>query len=117
MIQRNKMIEYKDDTAIEYFNRIEWYKNGYLHREDGPAIEYTNGSKEWFINGKFHREDGPARIYSNGYKEWWLNGTRYTEEDYYQEIQKRLNKEKYYKELTVAEISELLGYDVKIIKG
>jgi hypothetical protein len=29
-----------------------WYLNGVLHREDGPAIEYTNGGKEWWINGK-----------------------------------------------------------------
>jgi len=23
-----------------------------LHRVDGPAIEYANGSKMWFVNGK-----------------------------------------------------------------
>ena len=22
------------------------------HREDGPAIEYKNGTKHWYINGK-----------------------------------------------------------------
>jgi hypothetical protein len=26
--------------------------NGKCHREDGPAVEYTNGSKAWYINGK-----------------------------------------------------------------
>ena len=30
-----------------------WYKNGELHREDGPAIEYGNGYKEWYINGEY----------------------------------------------------------------
>ena len=30
---------------------IEWYKNGELHRLDGPAIEHSNGNKEWYING------------------------------------------------------------------
>ena len=25
-----------------------WYKNGELHREDGPAIEYANGNKFWY---------------------------------------------------------------------
>ena len=30
-----------------------------LHREDGPAFEGSDGSKEWRINGKLHREDGP----------------------------------------------------------
>jgi hypothetical protein len=30
----------------------EWYINGQLHREDGPAIEYIDGSKSWYINGE-----------------------------------------------------------------
>jgi uncharacterized protein YlzI (FlbEa/FlbD family) len=30
----------------------EWYQNGFLHRLDGPAIEYSNGTKSYFINGK-----------------------------------------------------------------
>ena len=29
-----------------------WYKDGELHREDGPSIIYTDGSKLWYINGK-----------------------------------------------------------------
>ena len=28
----------------------EWYLNGLLHREDGPAVEYANGDKEWYLN-------------------------------------------------------------------
>ena len=27
--------------------------------------------------GKWHREDGPAIEYPNGTKEWWLNGIQY----------------------------------------
>lgn len=46
-----------------------------LHREDGPAVEYANGTKEWCINGKLHRENGPAVEYANGTKQWWVNGT------------------------------------------
>lgn len=26
--------------------------NGQLHREDGPAVEYTDGQKAWFLNGQ-----------------------------------------------------------------
>ncbi len=29
-----------------------WYKDGKIHREDGPAIEWTNGEKEWWFEGK-----------------------------------------------------------------
>lgn len=56
----------------EYISK-EWYKNGKLHREDGPAIEYSNGKKEWWIEDARHRVDGPACEYSSGYKEWWIN--------------------------------------------
>ena len=28
--------------------------------------------KNQYLNGKLHREDGPAVIYANGTKEWWL---------------------------------------------
>jgi hypothetical protein len=29
-----------------------WYRNGLLHREDGPAIERKDGIKAFWINGK-----------------------------------------------------------------
>lgn len=28
-----------------------WYKDSVLHREDGPAIEYINGTFAWYIEG------------------------------------------------------------------
>jgi hypothetical protein len=84
---------------IDVFGHKAWYRNGKLHREDGPAIEYSNGDKEWYVMGKRHREDGPAiecangnkywykndRLHrtngpaielANGEKEWWINGVR-----------------------------------------
>ena len=48
-----------------------WYKNGRLHREDGPAIEYADGTKAWYFYGEMHREGGPAYEGVNGHKEWW----------------------------------------------
>ena len=51
-----------------------WFLNGKRHREDGPAVEYSNGRKEWYSNGERHREDGPAIERNNGTKEWYLNG-------------------------------------------
>jgi len=65
----------EDGPAIEYPDGSkEWYKNGLLHREVGPAIEFTNGSKLWYFNNQRHREDGPAIERASGEKEWWLNG-------------------------------------------
>ena len=56
----------------------EWFLNGKRHREDGPAIEYSNGPKFWYLNDKLHREDGPATEWADGTKEWYLNGKKIT---------------------------------------
>ncbi len=66
----------KTDT----YGTKEWYKNGKLHREDGPACEYANGHKEWYLNGRTHREDGPAVEYANGDKSWYKNGQLHRED-------------------------------------
>lgn len=42
-----------------------YFKDDKIHREDGPAIERTDGTKAWYFEGKLHREDGPALIYPN----------------------------------------------------
>jgi hypothetical protein len=100
---------------IEYTVKVypcgtkEWYLNGKPHREDGPSAEYVDGSREWHLNGKRHREDGPAMEYADGRRRWYLNGIKYTEEEFNEKTAKA-------KELTVAEIEELLGYPVKVVK-
>ena len=72
-----------DGPAAEYANGSKaWYINGKLHREDGPAAEFASGDKYWYINGKCHREDGPAVEWANGYKSWWVNGKSLTEEQF-----------------------------------
>ncbi|MFZ4768684.1 MAG: hypothetical protein ACOYLO_00790 [Ferruginibacter sp.] len=37
---------------IDEFGSKKWYKNGKLHREYGPAIEYINGSKIYYYKDK-----------------------------------------------------------------
>jgi hypothetical protein len=86
-----------------------WYLNGNLHREDGPACEFTNGTRWWVLNDKLHREDGPAIENADGTRQWYLNDTVYTEEEFNKKTAK-------VKELTVAEIEALLGYSVKVVK-
>jgi len=67
----------EDGPAVEYINGTKfWYLNGKLHREDGPAVEDISGTKSWWLNDKLHREDGPAVIRADGSKAWWLNGER-----------------------------------------
>jgi hypothetical protein len=102
------MIEY---TVKVYPNGNKfWYLNGEYHREDGPAIEKTNGTKIWYLNDKCHREDGPAVECANGDKIWYLNSKCYTE----QEFNEKMNPKA--KELSVSDISKLLGYEVKVVK-
>ena len=74
------MIEY---TVEVYNNGTKfWYLNGKRHREDGPAIEWSDGDKSWWLNGKLHREGGPAVECVNGIKKWYLNGEEVTEEEH-----------------------------------
>ena len=73
----------EDGPAVEFADGSKcWCRNGKIHREDGPAVEYANGSKFWYRNGKVHREDGPAVEWPDGSKQWYLNGTQYTEEEW-----------------------------------
>lgn len=62
---------------IEYRNEA-----GLLHREDGPAKIYQDGTQTWWLNGQLHREDGPAAIYPDGSQSWWLNGEFYSHEEW-----------------------------------
>lgn len=48
--------------------------NGNYHKEDGPAVEFTDGSKLYIQYGKYHREDGPALNGPNGDKYWFYHG-------------------------------------------
>ena len=108
----NGELHREDGPAIEYANGGKsWFLNDNLHREDGPAIEYTNGAKEWYLNGKRHREDGPAIEYADGGKSWYLNGKELTEKDHKTRTSPKAI------ELTVLEIEKILGHPVKIVKG
>jgi hypothetical protein len=96
-----------DGPAVEYANGDhEWCYKGRLHRLDGPAIERTSGYRAWYLHNLRHRTDGPAIEYANGNCEYWVNGQELTKAEF--EAQQT-------KELTVAEVEELLGHRVKII--
>ena len=58
--------------------------DGQYHNEDGPAIEYEDGTADWFVNGVLHRLDGPARVWlSHGpSREWCIHGISYDFDDY-----------------------------------
>ncbi len=53
-----------------------WCDHNTIHREDGPAITWSDGSETWVRNGVPHREDGPAVINksNDGENIWALFG-------------------------------------------
>ena len=65
-----------------------WYYNSadQLHRENGPAIEYADGTKCWYQNGLLHRTDGPTIEYPDGSKWWYLNDRPLTEAEFNQRV-------------------------------
>jgi hypothetical protein len=60
---------------------ISRFRNGLLHGgkglegEDQPAIELLNGHTEWWEDGQLHRDRGPAVISQGGaWEEFWHHG-------------------------------------------
>lgn len=80
--------------ATSTMNVKYWRLNGLLHRTDGPAVLYADGSQSWFKNGKRHREDGPAIIGRNGTKSWYLKGKKYSFDEYVKKLFPNECKEK-----------------------
>lgn len=51
-----------------------WVVNGYLHRDDGPAVILPSGTQIWYQHGERYREDGPALIDAEGTEYWYSHG-------------------------------------------
>jgi len=65
----------KSNPIIKKDGAKRWYnENGDLHRLDGPAIIYSDGTKYWYRNGRCYRTDGPAIIYPGGFERWFIKG-------------------------------------------
>jgi len=57
ILKYNGITETRDDEdnllSFEWNDGTkEWYKEGKLHRVDGPAVEYNDGGKRWYYEGK-----------------------------------------------------------------
>ncbi len=60
-----------------------WCKHGEYHRDNGPAIIYSDGSREWYWRGMRHRNeyDMPAIICADGTQRWYRYGKRHRDND------------------------------------
>lgn len=67
MIAIDKETGLPKNGRYEEPNSVRYYRDGLLHREDGPAEDRMwngGGLKVWWQNGLEHRTDGPAVIYA-----------------------------------------------------
>jgi hypothetical protein len=46
-----------DNPEIDRFGNKTWYLNGQRHRTDGPACEWSDGSKSWYLHDHFYLFD------------------------------------------------------------
>ena len=100
----------ENGPAVEYANGSKfWYQNGKLHRTDGPSSEWCDGTKVWHRNNVIHRTDGPAIENADGTKEWYINGVEMSEAEFLEATQPVV-------EMTVADVEKLVGKRVKIVK-
>ena len=68
---------------IDFDGSRKWRNlEGYLHRDDGPAIEKYDGGKCWYVNNELHRVDGPAVELINEEKYWYIEGMLYNKEEF-----------------------------------
>lgn len=52
-------------------------EDGRLHSEDGPAVEWSDGTKFWMQHDQYHRLDGPAIENVPGAEdEWYIRNRR-----------------------------------------
>ena len=61
------MITYK--VTVDEIGTVEWYnENGQRHREDGPAIEWADGTVEWWLHNVKYPPTGPIMLKYNEQK-------------------------------------------------
>ena len=66
-----------NDTIDKDTGAILRFRNGYLDGGNLPAVECDDSHMEFYKDGQLHREGGPAVVSNYGkVKEFWKNGLR-----------------------------------------
>lgn len=81
-----------------------WYKNGLIHRDDGPAYlkkdTRFNTIKKWYKNGLIHRDNDAAVVTRNSsgkiIEEWHQNGELHRDGDKPAIINEEKNEKQWY---------------------
>jgi hypothetical protein len=75
-----------DNPEIDEYGNKYWWQHGSIHRDDGPAIEWSDGDKVWYQHGKCHRDDGPAIMLVNKKYDWYLHGNHLSLDEWLNEV-------------------------------
>ena len=76
----------RNGRYIDNAGTVRRYLNDQLHRIDGPAVEWANGTRMWYLNGQRHRTDGPAFECADGYYAWYVNGKHFKFADWLEHL-------------------------------
>ena len=75
------------ECSVDEYGTVHYYNAlGQRHRVYGPAVEYTDGSREWYQHGLRHRLDGPAIEFPDGRCAWYINGKVLTRAEWQQAV-------------------------------
>ena len=73
--------------AKRRYNRDGWIQwiddEGLLHRVDGPAWVWPDGTQYWFNHDRDHFVHGPSDLYADGRLAWYEDGEYLRERDPY----------------------------------
>lgn len=83
--KNNELKKPRNGSYIGVLGSQIWYKDGQVHRENGPAVINIDGVY-YYINNKIHRVDGPAAIYKNGTKFYYLWGEQFSKEEWFNKL-------------------------------
>lgn len=75
-VNENGKLHSVDDRPARYAmdGSVEWYSNGVLHRDNGPAV-VSDTKRSYYVNGQPRdAADGPSTEWSNGTAVWTSNG-------------------------------------------
>ena len=67
---------------MEPIKVVSWYDYLRKHPTFTGCLINKDSDISWYKDGVVHREDGPACEWDDGDKWWWLNGQEYSEQDY-----------------------------------
>ena len=67
----------KNGLHIDTHGTKRWFKDGLMHRDDGPAAIHLGGTEFWYKEGKWHRDYGPAVIKADGSNLWYKDDLPY----------------------------------------